>query len=63
MSPLNHGFALHSIRARVTTSLPQEPAHGVVVLTQVAEGDMLHNGERAKSEMRVAVIYHGYTDA
>lgn len=47
----------------MTTSLPQEPANDVIALTQVAEGDMLHDGQRAKSEMRVAVIYHGYTDA
>ena len=31
--------------------------------TQVAEGDVLHDGHRAKAEMEVAVIYHGYTDA
>lgn len=31
--------------------------------TQVAEGDVLHDGHRAKADMEVAVIYHGYTDA
>jgi hypothetical protein len=39
------------------------PTNYIVVLTQVADGDMLRNGQRAKSDMRVAVIYHGYTDA